>query len=351
MHSKGRGAGSNPANRYANWSREQADDGWGVPPDESAPKTTLTADSSHSIIARNNSPDIPFDRSINPYRGCEHGCIYCYARPTHAWLGMSPGLDFETQLLHKSDAPELLAKELSKPGYRCAPIALSGNTDAWQPVERQLGITRRILEVLLEFRHPLLIVSKASLIERDLDLLQALAEQDLVRVSLSFTTLDAPLARTLEPRASRPARRLETLATLSEAGIPCGIICAPVIPGLTDSELETLLTQAHSAGARWARYQMIRLPLEVEPLFRQWLEAHYPDRADKVMNRIRDCHGGKIYEPTFGRRMRGDGVFADLIEQRFRVAVRRLGFGEESEPDSSRFRPSSKGPEQLSLGL
>ena len=187
MHSKGRGASSNPDNRYAGWSREQADDGWGVPADESAPKTTLTADTSQSVIARNNSPDIPFDRSINPYRGCEHGCIYCYARPTHAWLGMSPGLDFETQLLHKSDAPELLAKELSKPGYRCAPIALSGNTDAWQPVERQLGITRRILEVLLEFRHPLLIVSKASLMERDLDVLRALAEQDLVRVSLSFT--------------------------------------------------------------------------------------------------------------------------------------------------------------------
>lgn len=347
---RGRGAGFNPANRHAAWEREEVDDGW--PPDgEPAPPlvTQLTPDASRSIISWNRSPDVPFDRSVNPYRGCEHGCIYCYARPSHAWLGLSPGLEFESRLFFKPDAPALLRRELSKPGYRAAPLALSGDTDAYQPSERRLGLTRGLLEVLVEFRHPVLIVTKSALIERDLDLLQALAEADLVRVSLSLTTLDPALARQLEPRASAPARRLAALARLSQAGVPVGVMTAPVIPALTDQDLEALLGQAKDAGAAWASYVLLRLPLEVEALFRDWLARYCPQRAERVLSLLRDSHAGQLYDPRFGARMAGDGPVAQLIAQRFRLAQRRLGFGVWSAPDSGQFRVPRSGPEQLSL--
>jgi DNA repair photolyase len=339
---KGRGAGFNPGNRFAQWSRETWDDGWEA--QRSPPlRTLLTRDSSRSALAWNQSPDVPFDRSLNPYRGCEHGCIYCYARPSHARLGLSPGLDFESRLFHKPDAPELLRRELARPGYRCRPVALSGNTDAYQPVEREQGISRRLLEVLWEHRHPLLIVTKSALVERDLDRLQEFAREDLVRVCLSLTTLDPVLARSLEPRASSPLRRLRTLKRLSAAGIPVGVLVAPVIPAVTDAELEQVLRAARQAGALWARYVMLRLPLEVEPLFRDWLERHLPERAAKVLGLVADCHGGRTYDARFGHRMSGSGAVADLIAQRFRLAANRLGYAEPTEPDSSRFRVPGQG--------
>jgi DNA repair photolyase len=346
---KGRGAGFDPQNRYSAWSRELVDDGWDAHWEDNPLHTQMTIDRSRSAISWNQSPDIPFDRSLNPYRGCEHGCVYCYARPSHAWLGLSPGLDFESRLLYRPDAPELLRRELGSPGYECRPLALSGNTDPYQPLERRLALTRRILQVLLEHRHPVLIVTKSALVERDQDLLREMANRDLVRVNLSLTTLDPALARRLEPRASAPARRLAALRTLREAAIPVGVLTAPVIPGLTDDELEQLLASAREAGAQWARYVMIRLPLEVEPLFRDWLQRHVPERAARVLNRIRDCHGGRSYQSRFGVRMSGTGAMAELIAQRYRLATKRLGFAEVSEPDCDRFRRPGPASEQLSL--
>ena len=347
---KGRGAAGNPDNRFEQQSRERVDDGWdSLAETATPPRTTLEVDSSRSVIAWNDSPDVPFDRSINPYRGCEHGCVYCFARPTHAYLGLSPGLDFETRLYHKPDAPEQLRRELGRRGYRPAPIALGINTDAYQPVERRLGLTRRILEVLAETRHPLTIVTKSALIERDLDILASLAEQRLCQVAVSLTTLDSDLSRRLEPRAAAPHRRLQTIERLSAAGVPVSVLVAPLIPILTDAELEALLEAAHGAGAVDAGYVLLRLPHEVKGLFADWLQMHAPLKAEHVLNRIRDCRGGRDYDAAFGTRMRGTGVFADLLAQRFRGAYRRLDFPGTPPLECELFRPPREATPQLGL--
>ena len=321
---KGRGAVSNQSGRFEGQQREAFDDGWEAPPDETRPPTEVQADSSRSVLVYNESPDIPFDRSINPYRGCEHGCVYCFARPTHAYLGLSPGLDFETRLFSKPDAAGLLEETLRQPGYRPATIALGVNTDAYQPVERRLEITRSLLEVLQRFRHPLAIVTKSALVERDIDILKEMASDDLVSVNVSVTTLDGELARRLEPRAAAPHRRLQTIRTLAEAGIPVSVMVAPVIPVLTDPELDAILAAARQAGADSAGYILLRLPLEVSPLFQEWLQAHYPLKAEHVLTRVRDTRGGQDYDSRWGIRMRGTGAFADMIAQRFRLTCRRL---------------------------
>ncbi len=305
-----------------------------------APDTELLPEQIRSIISRNQSPDIPFTQSINPYRGCEHGCVYCYARPSHAYLDLSPGLDFEQRIFFKPNAAEVLRRELSKPGYQCQPITLGANTDAWQPAERQLGISRQILAALVEFRHPVSIITKSALVERDLDLLQELAAQNLVTVLLSITTFDDELKRRMEPRAAAPRRRVETLRRLSAAGIPCGVLAAPMIPGLNDHELENILDAAAGAGARHAGYVMLRLPHEVEPIFTEWLETHYPLKAGKVMSLIRQVRGGALNDARFGRRMRGSGPIAALLAQRFAAACRRHCFTRQSEGtlETTRFR-------------
>ncbi len=323
----GRGARSNPDNRYMAHGHELMDDGWGSLEQTPPPlRTTLTKDTTRTVITYNKSPDVGFDRSINPYRGCEHGCVYCFARPTHAYLGLSPGLDFESRLFYKPDAAELLRRELAAPAYRCAPMAVGINTDAYQPVERRLGITRAVLEVLHECRHPFTLVTKSCLVERDMDILAAMAREDLVQVMVSITTLRHDLARTMEPRATAPARRLQTIQRLREAGIPVGVLVAPLIPVLTDSELETILDRARQAGAGSAGYVLLRLPHEVKDLFREWLAEHQSTKAEHVMQRIRDSRGGKDYAADFGARMRGEGIYADLLAQRFHLAYQRLGF-------------------------
>lgn len=291
-----------------------------------SPATEVRPDASRSIISRNRSPDVPFDRSINPYRGCEHGCIYCFARPTHAYLGLSPGLDFETRLLAKPEAAALLRRELARPGYRCAPMALGTNTDPYQPVERTWRITRQVLEVLAECAHPVSIVTKSALVERDLDILAPLAERRLAQVFVSLTTLDRDLSRRMEPRAAAPERRLRTIERLCAAGVPTGVLLAPLIPALNDAEVENLLRAARRAGALSAGYVVLRLPLEVGPLFEDWLVRHYPLRAGRVLGQIRAMRGGRDYDPRFGTRMRGQGPWADLLAKRFEVAGRRLGF-------------------------
>jgi DNA repair photolyase len=341
---KGRGATFDPENRYREHTREAFDDGWAHDDDDEAPppKTTVTVQRSRTIIARNQSPDVPFSQSINPYQGCEHGCIYCYARPTHAYLDLSPGLDFETRLFAKPDAAELLRAELAKPGYRCDAIALGTNTDPYQPIEREWKITRSILEVLAQCEHPFTIVTKSARVERDIDLIAPMAAKRMARVYLSVTTLDRKLARTLEPRASAPSRRLEAVKNLADAGIPVGVMVAPVIPQLNDRDLEAILEQAASSGATSAGYVVLRLPLEVAPLFRAWLDAHYPQRAAHVMSLVAAMRGGRDYESDFGTRMRGRGIFAELIEKRFATACRRLGVArgrEQSDLDTTRFRP------------
>ncbi len=329
LQPRGRGSTTHPDGRYLVHQREAFDDGWNESEDEGAPRldTQLLVDHARSVISYNNSPDVPFDRSINPYRGCEHGCIYCFARPSHAWLDLSPGLDFETRLFWKPDAPAVLRTELAAPSYRCAPIALGMNTDAWQPVERHTRLTRQILEVLLESRHPVSVITKSALIERDIDLLAALARDGLVEVTISITTLDDALARRLEPRAARPARRLETLRRLHEAGVPVGVLCAPLIPALNDHELEAVVEAAHAAGARSAGYVVLRLPLEVKPLLEDWLATHAPERAAHVMSRITQLRGGRANDARFGHRMRGEGVIAELYSQRLRRLQARLGMG------------------------
>ena len=346
---RGRGALSNRSGRYESWSRENIDDGWGSLDgslDEIAnTDTTLEVDASRRIIARNESPDIPFDRSINPYRGCEHGCIYCYARPTHAWLGLSPGRDFETRLFYKPDAVALLRRELGARGYRPAPIALGANTDPYQPVERRLRLTRGILELLMECSHPATIVTKSVSIERDTDLLAAMASESLLGVSVSVTTLDEELARRMEPRAPGPRQRLATIERLSRRGVPVCVLVAPIIPGLTDHEIETVLRAARDAGARAAAYVLLRLPLEIAGLFHEWLDAQYPLRAAKVRSLVRQTAGGRDYQAGFGTRMRGTGHLADLIASRFARGRRRLGFGPLPELDSSRFEPPAKPPD------
>jgi len=347
---KGRGTAANPANRFHQRHVEPFDDGWGAGEDQpQRPRTTLLADSSRSLLVYNQSPDVPFDRSINPYRGCEHGCVYCYARPSHAYLDCSPGLDFETRIFHKPNAAALLREELGRPGYRCQPIALGVNTDAYQPAERDLKITREILQLLLEFRHPVGIVTKSALVERDLDLLSELAQHKLVHVTLSVTTLDRTLARTLEPRAAAPQRRLQTIRVLRQAGVPVGVLVAPVIPALNDAEIEAILASVRDAGAMSAGYVMLRLPHEVKDLFRDWLQQHQPLKAERVMNRIRDIRGGRDNDSRFGHRMHGNGVYAELIATRFRSALRRLGFSGLPDYELGHFRAPRDSGGQLAL--
>jgi DNA repair photolyase len=317
--------------------------------DEAPPplRTIVTLQPARSIIAHNDSPDVPFTQSINPYQGCEHGCIYCYARPSHAYLDLSPGIDFETRLFAKPDAAKLLRAELARPGYRCDPIALGTNTDPYQPIEREWRVTRSVLEVLCECEHPFTIVTKSALVERDIDLIAPMAAKRMARVYLSITTLDRELARRMEPRAAAPQRRLQAVKTLHEAGIPVGVMVAPIIPQLNDRDLEAILEAAAANGARGAGWVMLRLPREVAPLFREWLDAHYPLRAAHVMSLVRQTRGGRDYDGTFGTRMRGSGAFAELIERRFTLACRRLGLNrdrrEHAGLDTSRFRPPSPG--------
>jgi len=346
---RGRGATFSPDNRYSAHTQEALDDGWGSLDAPLEPlRTIFTLDSSRTVISYNDSPDVGFDRSINPYRGCEHGCVYCFARPSHAWLGLSPGLDFESRLFYKPDAPELLKNELAARSYRPAPIAVGINTDAYQPGERKLKITRRILELLVECRHPFSIVTKSALIERDLDLLAEAAAHKLVSVAVSITTLDRSLARRMEPRAAAPQRRVEVIRNLSEAGVPVSVLVAPLIPVLTDGEMEKILDAAHAAGARAAGYVLLRLPHELKEMFEAWLTAHEPGKTAHVMNRIRDMRGGKDYDSRFGARMRGTGEYADLLAKRFAMAERRLGLGDLPPLDASQFRPPRSRP-QLEL--
>lgn len=310
----------------------------------------VLTDNPRTIIARNNSPDVGFDRSINPYRGCEHGCIYCYARPAHAYLGLSPGLDFETRLFAKAGAAETLRRELSSRGYRCAPIHIGGDTDPYQPVERKLGLTRQIIEVLGEFRHPFSIITKSALIQRDIDLLAPLARQRLVKAAISITTLDRRLARSMEPRAATPERRIETVRRLCEAGVPVTVMFAPVIPGLNDHELEAVLEAATGAGAQGAGYVALRLPRELAGLFREWLEAEQPDRARRVMSLVRQMRGGRDYDADWSQRMTGTGPLAALLRQRFRKAAARLGLNQtRHELDVSRFALPPRSGDQLDL--
>lgn len=346
---KGRGAVSNVPGRFERDQRDAFDDGWAVPADSQdggdealPPKlvTRVSIEQAKSILTRNASPDIPFDVSLNPFRGCEHGCIYCFARPTHAYLDLSPGLDFETKLFAKANAADRLREELSKPSYRCETIALGVNTDAYQPIEREQRITRGVLELLRETDHPVALITKSSLIERDIDLLAPMAAQRLAVAAVTITTLDADLVRTLEPRAATPSRRLRTIRELTDAGIPVGVSVAPVIPFITEPDLERILEAAHEAGAVYANYIVLRLPWEVRPLFQEWLQAHFPDRAERVMNRVREMRGGKDYDADFASRMRGTGIWAELIRQRFYKAADRLGFRyNRFELDRSRFRP------------
>jgi DNA repair photolyase len=322
---RGRGSARRPDSRFLAWRREETDDGWSRDEDDPPPRTEVQEDTARSVITYNDSPDIPFDRSINPYRGCEHGCAYCFARPSHAYLGLSPGLDFETRLFCKTDAAARLEEELSRPGYRPAPIALGVNTDAWQPVERQLGVTRQVLAVLARCRHPVFTLTKSALIERDVDLLAGMAADGLAGVMVSVTTLQPALARRLEPRAATPARRLETIRRLTAAGIPVGVLFAPIIPALNDHELEAVLAAAKEAGASSAGMVLLRLPHELKELFADWLDHHEPDRAEHVMSLIAQMRGGRLNDPRFGSRMRGEGVLAELHARRLEQARRRLG--------------------------
>ena len=328
---KGRGAASRVAGRFEQRALRGEDDGWGSVYDALAevpkPRTTVTIERARSIISRNQSPDIAFSQSVNPYRGCEHGCVYCFARPSHAYLDLSPGLDFETRLFAKTNAADVLRAELAKPGYAPAPIALGINTDGWQPIERAHGISRACLQVLLETRHPLSIVTKGSALLRDLDLLSELASHRLVSVFVSVTTLDNGLSSKLEPRAAAPHMRLKMIAALREAGVPVGVLVAPVIPMITDEHLEHILAAAHAAGAQDAGYVLLRLPHELKEIWREWLQLHYPERAGHVMSLVQQMRGGKDYDSAFGTRMRGQGPFADLIAMRFAKTCKRLGFG------------------------
>ena len=349
---RGRGAPSNESGRFETQSREAADDGWSA--DEIEPlRTEVTVERARAIITRNESPDISFDRSINPYRGCEHGCAYCYARPTHAYQGLSSGLDFESKLFVKENAAALLEKELAAPKYKPAVIALGANTDAYQPIERQYRVTRAVLEVLAKADHPVGIVTKSNLVLRDLDILGPMAAKGLAKVYLSITTLQRDLARRMEPRAPTPERRLEAVAGLAEAGVPVGIMVAPIVPAVNDEEIETILSRAHAAGAREAGYVTLRLPLELRDLFREWLAINYPDKLKHTLSLVQSMHGGKDYESQWGRRMAGSGPYAWMIGRRFEIAARRLGFAEKAyRLRTDLFQPPTlavEGPKQLSL--
>ncbi|BCT92204.1 radical SAM protein [Lysobacter helvus] len=355
---KGRGAASRVAGRFEKTTRTGEDDGWGSVYDESIdgsdalpphPATHVTEERARSIVTRNDSPDVGFNVSLNPYRGCEHGCVYCFARPSHAYLDLSPGLDFETKLYAKTNAVERLRAELAKPGYVAEPMALGINTDAYQPIERRYHITRDVLEVLAETKHPVSFVTKSGLIERDVDLLARMAKDRLVSVYFSITTLDNHLASKMEPRATAPHGKLRAMRALHEAGVPVGVMVAPVIPMITDHELEHILEAAKDHGAGAAGYTLLRLPHELKDVWREWLELHYPERAAHVMSLIRQMRGGKDYDSRFGTRMRGEGPFAQLLQQRFRKAHARLGFGRLPPLDASHFVPPRKPSPQAEL--
>ena len=349
---RGRGAAVNPTGRFERLASEPVDDGWDIAEDLPPLRTEVALDASRTVLTRNQSPDVPFDRSINPYRGCEHGCVYCYARPTHAQLGLSPGLDFETRLVAKPEAPKLLEAALRKPGYKVAPIAIGTNTDPYQPIEKRWRVMRGVLEVLWEHRHPVMITTKGSLVTRDLDILGAMAAEGLAQVQVSLTTLDGRLCRAMEPRAAAPGRRLEMIRALARAGVPVRVNVAPVIPALTEHEIERLVEAAALAGATRAGYIVLRLPLEVNPLFRDWLAREYPDRAKRVLAKVRELHGGRDYDATFGKRMKGEGVHAQLIARRFAAACKRHGLttgGRDLRCDLFRLPP--RAGDQLSLAL
>ena len=347
---RGRGAQSNASGRYEPLARVVFDDGWQRLEDLPPFKTTVAIDTARRIITRNDSPDISFDRSINPYRGCEHGCVYCYARPTHAYLGLSPGLDFESKLFAKPDAPRLLERELSEPNYSPRMIAIGTNTDAYQPIERQHQIMRRILEVLERFGHPVGIVTKSALVLRDLDILSRMAKRNLVKVALSVTTLDPKLARVMEPRAATPSRRLDALRELAQAGVPTSVMVAPIIPAINDAEIERILDAASAVGVQGAGYVLLRLPIEVRDLFREWLMANFPDRYRHVFNLIRDMRGGKDYDSEFGKRMTGTGPIAWMIGRRFEAACEKLGLNKtRAKLTTEHFSPPQRESAQLSL--
>jgi DNA repair photolyase len=329
---RGRGAVSNASGRFESQHAEAFDDGWEADEGPATVRTETIPERPKSVITYNTSPDIHFDRTINPYKGCEHGCIYCFARPNHAYRGLSAGLDFETKIFVKPNAPAVLRRELAKKSYRPAPIQFAGDTDIYQPIERDLKISRGILEVLSETRHPVMLITKSATILRDLDLLAPMAELNRVRVAMSLTTLDRKLARQMEPRASTPARRVEAIRVLASAGVPVTVMTAPMIPALNDAELEALLEAAAEAGASSAGWVMLRLPLEISGLFQEWLAVHYPDRAKRVMDHIRTMHGGRDYRADFGLRQRGEGPYSQLIGARFRAAVKRLGLTQRREP-------------------
>jgi DNA repair photolyase len=347
---RGRGTLSNASGRYEPIARIAFDDGWQSLEELPPFKTIVQADATRKVITRNDSPDISFDRSINPYRGCEHGCVYCFARPTHAYLGLSPGLDFESRLFMKPDAAQLLERELSASSYSPRTIAIGTNTDPYQPIEKKYEIMRGILQVLERAGHPVGIVTKSALVTRDIDILSRMAERGLAKVALSVTTLDRMLARTMEPRASTPTKRLEAIRQLSEAGIPASVMVAPIVPGLTDPEIERILDSARAAGAREAGYVLLRLPLEVAPIFKDWLLRHYPDRYRHVMSLVRSMRGGKDYDSEWGKRMKGSGPYAWQIGRRFEIAAKRLGLNMERRPlRTDLFEPPAKKNEQLML--
>ena len=347
-----RGALSNPEGRFESTRFTAEDDGWGILEEPLPPlETTVLPEPARSVITRNDSPDVPFDQSINPYRGCEHGCVYCFARPAHAYVNLSPGLDFETKLFFKQDAAARLVEALAKPGYRCRPIALGTNTDPYQPIERRHRVTRSLLEVMLDCGHPVSIVTKSTRVLRDLDLLTALAARNLTRVFISVTTLDDELKRRMEPRTAGPAARLAAVRRLAQAGVPVGVMYAPVIPALNDHELEAIVAAAAGAGASSAAYVLLRLPGEVRDLFHEWLGAHYPERAARVRARIREMRGGRDNDPRFGERMRGSGPWAALLRVRFEAALRRNGLSGRGSGDlaTDHFRPPRLPSPQLSL--
>jgi DNA repair photolyase len=351
---KGRGAISNPAVRFEATTLEQTHDGWYEDEIVEHLSETVLPDRARSVITTNNSPDVGFDQSINPYRGCSHGCVYCFARPTHAYLGLSPGLDFETKLFYKADAASILEAELAKPKYVCKPIALGINTDGYQPLEKRLEVTRSILAVLTRCRHPVTIVTKSALVLRDMDLLTELAKDGLVSVTLSITSLTNDIKRTLEPRTASPQARLKVVQQLAQAGIPVGVLLAPVIPAITDHEMEDILAAAKEAGASCAGYVLLRLPHEVKDLFREWLAEHYPDRAKHVMSLINQTRGGKDYDSRFGQRMSGTGPYAELLRTRFELARRKCGFDsarDRHDLTTNLFRPPTPDQSQLTLGF
>jgi DNA repair photolyase len=351
IQARGRGAVSNASGRFETLTSEAFDDGWTGEDETPAPlRTTMTAEKARVIITRNDSPDVGFDRSINPYRGCEHGCIYCYARPAHAYMGLSPGLDFESKLFFKPEAARLLERELSKPVYAPGVIHIGGNTDPYQPQERRLRVTRQVLEMLSRFGHPLSIITKSALIARDLDILGPMGQAGLARAAVSVTTLDRKLARVMEPRAATPEKRLAAVRALTAAGVPTAVMFAPVIPGLNDHELEAVLQRAAEAGAAGAGYVVLRLPLEIKDMFREWLVANRPDRAERVMSLVRQMRGGRDYDPQWGKRMKGEGPIADIIAQRFKIARRRFGLDRALPTlDVGQFRVPPKSGDQMDL--